>query len=282
MHKKSPKSFDYYYLKMDHHYLTIPYYKEKRRVRVLLPKGYRNNTDQHYPVLYMHDGENVFYSKEAYVGYSWKLIPTIKNNLHIPRMIVVAVDNAHENRLNEYGPWVSDLTNQDEFAYEGGDGEAYGEWFVNELKPFIDSTYRTMKEREGTLLAGSSMGGIITAYMGAKYPDVFGHLGVFSLASWFSEKDFLQFVENHKKHPGTKIYIQVGTNEGDAMDDRYKDLGVSQAYIDSNIRYYNALLKNGHPLENMWFRILAGEKHHEFYWAKHFAEFLEFAFEVKK
>ncbi|XJS09698.1 alpha/beta hydrolase [Aerococcaceae bacterium WGS1372] len=274
------KSADYYYLKIQTHHLTIPYYREKRRVRVMTPKDYDIDTDRHYPVLYMHDGQNVFYSKEAFVGHSWKVIPTVKNNLHLPRMIIVAVDNANEHRLDEYSPWVTELEKNEEHSDAGGDGFAYGEWFVNELKPFIDTNYRTLSDKSNTLLAGSSMGGIITAFMGAAYPDIFGVLGVFSLASWFSERQFLEFIDRHPLDPATRVYIQVGTDEGDATDRSFLDGKMNQAYIDASLRYYNTMLQNGHPLENTWLRILADERHHEVYWARHFGEFLNFAYNV--
>lgn len=274
------RTADYYYLKLETHYLSIPYYNEKRRVRVLLPKDYQKEEWATYPVLYMHDGQNVFYSKEAFVGHSWKVIPTIKNNKHIPKMIVVAIDNAGGNRLDEYGPWVTDQNKSEEFSDAGGDGMDYGEWFVNELKPYIDNQYRTLPGREHTMLAGSSMGGIITAYMGSRYPEVFGVIGVFSLASWFSEREFLRFIEGNPLHPDTKVYIQVGTAEGDDTDKHFIDGKMNQAYIDSTIRYYQSLLKSGHSIDNIWLRILADETHHELYWAKHFLEYLEFAFSV--
>lgn len=271
---------DYYYLKLETHYLDIPYYNQKRRIRVLLPKDYKKDVDDAYPVLYMHDGQNVFYSKEAFVGHSWKVIPTIKNNLDLPRMIIVAVDNASENRLNEYSPWPSDQTKTEEFQDVGGDGALHADWFVNELKPFIDNNYRTLPDRKNTLLAGSSMGGIMAAYMGSKYPEVFGVLGVFSLASWFNEKEFLSFINKHPLNPNTKVYIQVGTSEGDDTDANFIGGKMNQKYIDCNLRYYNDLLKMNHPIDNIWLRIMADEEHHEFYWARHFPEFLKFAFEI--
>ncbi|WP_457286528.1 alpha/beta hydrolase-fold protein, partial [Pseudomonas aeruginosa] len=89
---------------------------------------------------------------------------------------------------------MTDVGTTPETASSGGDGMAYGEWVVNTVKPFIDQTYRSKTDPANTLLAGSSMGGIITAYMGAAYPHIFGNLGVFSLASWFSERDFLRFL----------------------------------------------------------------------------------------
>ena len=111
-----------YYLEMEEHFVYVPYFNHDRRIRVLLPKDYRINEHERYPVLYMHDGQNVFYSKESYSGYSWKVIPTIKNNPQIPKMIVVGIDNARENRLNEYSPWQTDTGSTPETMYAGGLG----------------------------------------------------------------------------------------------------------------------------------------------------------------
>lgn len=274
-------NFNKYYLEMHTHFLEVPYYEEKRRIRVLLPKDYDKEEWASYPVLYMHDGQNVFYSKEAFSGHSWKLIPTIKNNKQLPKMIVVGIDNSGENRLNEYAPWLTDTSKNSFFANFGGDGMKYGEWLVNTVKPFIDEKYRTKKDKQNTILAGSSMGGIITAYIGSKYPNIFGVLGVFSLASWFSERDFIRFIKHHKLEEDTKVYIQVGTKEGDDTDAEFID-NMNQAYIDCSLNYYNTLIETGKSTENMWLRILANETHHEKYWADHFLEFLKFSFDNKK
>lgn len=272
---------NYFYLKMDTHYFDVPYYPgKKRRVRVLLPKDYDREDWVSYPVVYMHDGQNVFYSKESFSGHSWKVIPTIKNNKDLPKMIVVGIDNDGDRRLNEYSPWVTDADKNSDVAGIGGDGVDYGEWVVNVIKPFIDENYRTLSDKNNTILAGSSMGGIITAYMGAKYPDVFGVLGVFSLASWFSESDFLRFIEHHPLHEDTKVYIQVGTIEGDAIDQQFIDGHMNQEYIDVSIRYYDLLQQTGLPNKQSWLRIMANERHTEQAWANHFLEFLRFGFEL--
>ncbi|MFC3928706.1 alpha/beta hydrolase [Streptococcus caprae] len=264
-----------YYLQMDEHYLSVPYYQEERRIRVLLPKDYDKEDWASYPVLYMHDGQNIFYSKESFSGYSWKIIPTIKNNKQLPKVIVVGIDNAEGNRLNEYAPWMTDVGTTPETASVGGDGMDYGKWVVEVVKPFIDQTYRTKADRNHTLLAGSSMGGIITAYMGAAYPEIFGHLGVFSLASWFSERDFLRFTDHHPLHPDSQVFIQVGTKEGDEVDEKFAP-DMNQAYIDCSLHYYQSLLKTGHAMDKIQLLIKANEIHHEKYWADHFLEFLQF------
>lgn len=269
------RRFTNHYLKMEEHYLYVPYYDEERRIRVLLPKDYDKEDWACYPVLYMHDGQNVFYSKESFSGYSWKVIPTIKFHKELPKVIVVGIDNNAENRLNEYAPWITDVGTTPETINVGGDGMAYGEWVVNIVKPFIDNTYRTKTDPEHTLLAGSSMGGIITAYMGAAYPHIFGNLGVFSLASWFSERDFLRFCDHHPLLKNNKVYIQVGTIEGDATDELFTT-NMNQRYIDCSCHYYQSLIKTGTPLENISLKIMANEFHHEKFWAAHFLEFLQF------
>lgn len=265
-----------YYLRMEEHYLSVPYYQDDRRIRVLLPKDYDKEDWANYPVLYMHDGQNVFYSKESFSGHSWKVIPTLKHNRQLPKLIVVAIDNAGENRLHEYGPWLTDVGKTPETSSVGGDGMAYADWVVHVVKPFIDQTYRTKPEPQHTLLAGSSMGGIITAYMGAAYPQVFGRLGVFSLASWFSERDFLRFCDSHPLDKASKVFIQVGTKEGDEVDELFIS-NMNQTYIDCSLRYYQSLLRTGLPLDNIDLNIMANEIHHEKHWADHFLEFLQFS-----
>ncbi|POY45708.1 alpha/beta hydrolase [Avibacterium paragallinarum] len=265
-----------HYLEMQEHFLYVPYYHHHRRVRVLLPKDYHNEPWQHYPVLYMHDGQNVFYSKESYSGHSWKIIPTIKHYQQLPKLIIVGIDNAGEERLNEYAPWKTEVGHSPEVRNVGGRGAEYADWVVNEVKKFIDENYRTLPNVEHTLLAGSSMGGIITAYMGAAYPQVFGHFGVFSLASWFSEGAFMDFIHRHPLQPQSRVFIQVGTNEGDEMDSQFIS-NMNQTYIDCTLRYYQALLRTGQPLDHIRLRIMANEIHHEMHWADHFVEFLHFA-----
>ncbi len=271
---KYTNPLEYYSLEMQKHFLEVPYLHHHRRIRVLLPKDYRHEEHVRYPVLYMHDGQNVFYSKESYSGHSWKVIPTLKNSPHLPKIIVVGIDNAGTERLNEYGPWKTDTGSTPETRDAGGLGMEYGRWVVECVKPFIDHHYRTKPEREHTLLAGSSMGGIITAYMGAAYPQVFGHLGVFSLASWFSEPAFLNFVNHHRLHQHSKVFIQVGTKEGDEVDSHFIS-DMNQAYIDCSLNYYQSLLRTGTPLNQINLRIMANKTHHESHWAFHFAEFLQ-------
>ena len=160
----------YFYLKMREHKLVVPYTGKERRVRVLLPKNYEKDTDRSYPVVYFHDGQNVFYSKESYVGHSWKIIPAIKRNPDISRMIIVAIDNDGLGRMNEYAAWKFQESNIPGQQF-GGKGVEYAEFVMEVVKPFIDENYRTKSDRKHTAMIGSSLGGNITQFIGLEYQD---------------------------------------------------------------------------------------------------------------
>lgn len=269
-----PRRYQGPYLELKSHYLWVPYTQKERRVRILLPKNYEENQDQFYPVLYMLDGQNVYHSREAYAGHSWKVIPHLKNNPQIPDLMIVTIDNDGDHRLNEYTPWPMNPAEVEKTNQMGGLGQAHARWIVDEVKPFIDSHYRTIKDKQSTFLAGSSLGGLMAAYIGAQYPEVFGGLGVFSLASWVNDQAFLAHLVAHPLHPETKVYLQVGTQEGNEDDQVFTNRNVNQMYLDSSLWYYQTLLRTGHPLNQIWFRIQADETHSEVYWAQHFGEFL--------
>lgn len=265
----------YFYLDMKNHELEVPYLREKRRVRVLLPKDYHKDTDRYYPVVYMHDGQNVFYSKEAFTGYSWKVIPTIKRNPDLPRMIVVGIDN-HTSRMNEYAPWrFSNVLNPAE-KNMGGRGLDYSEFVMGTVKPFIDQSYRTKPDKKHTAMVGSSLGGNITQFMGIVYKDQIGGLGVFSSANWLNHKEFDRFIRRQKLDPEQRVYIQVGTEEGDMTDESLVKGNIKQFYLDESLLYFRQLLEGGVPLEQIMINVVVGAVHHEHVWAAYLPECLRF------
>lgn len=265
----------YFYLEMKTHELKVPYTGKLRRVRVLLPKNYETDTDRRYPVVYFHDGQNVFYSKEAYVGHSWKVIPAIKRNPDISRMIVVAIDNDGLQRMNEYSAWKYIESNIPGMQF-GGKGVEYGEFVMDVVKPFIDQEYRTLSDREHTAMIGSSLGGNITQFLGLEYQDQIGCLGVFSSANWLHQESFDRYIERKKLYADQRIYIYVGTEEADDTDKTLMAGNIKQAYIDSSLRYYHDVIQQGVALENIAIRIQSGAIHHEEAWAGHLPECLRF------
>lgn len=265
----------YFYLDMKTHELKVPYTGKLRRVRVLLPKNYETDTDRRYPVVYFHDGQNVLYSKEACAGHSWKVIPAIKRNPDISRMIVVAIDNDGFQRMNEYSAWKYKESNIPGMQF-GGKGVEYGEFVMEVVKPFIDQEYRTLSDREHTAMIGSSLGGNITQFLGIEYQDQIGCLGVFSSANWLHQEAFDHYIKRKKLYSDQRIYIYVGTEEADDTDKTLMAGNIKQAYIDSSLRYYHDIIQQGVALENISIRIQSGAVHHELAWAENLPDCLRF------
>ncbi|MGF6950123.1 putative alpha/beta superfamily hydrolase [Neobacillus sp. B4I6] len=266
----------YFYLKLETHQLHMSYKNEKRRVRVLLPKSYDKDEAKNYPVVYMHDGQNVFYSSEAYSGYSWKVIPAIKQNPDFPKMIVVGIDNAEQDRINEYTPWKITESPLPEDIEIGGRGAEFAEFVMTVVKPFIDKHYRTKSDKYHTAMIGSSLGGNISAFMGIEYKDQIGGLGIFSLANWITSKAFDSYIARIELDPEQRVYIQVGTQEGDDADRQLMYGNMKQAYIDCSLKYYKQLIKGSVPIDSIRLNIFADEEHNEKSWAKHLPECLRF------
>lgn len=265
----------YFYLDMKSHELTVPYTGQKRRVRVLLPKGYAENTEKSYPVVYFHDGQNVLYSKESYSGHSWKVIPTIKRNPDIAQMIIVAIDNDGFSRMNEYSAWKYKESNIPGMQF-GGKGIEYAAFVMDVVKPFIDSEYRTKADKDHTAMIGSSLGGNITQFMGLAYQDQIGCLGVFSSANWLHQEAFDRYLERHPFSGQQRIYIYVGTEEADDTDKTLMAGNIKQAYIQSSLSYYRDLIGKGIELDNLALEVIAGAIHNEEAWAAYLPDCLRF------
>lgn len=265
----------YFYLDMKTHELEVPFTGRNRRVRVLLPKGYAEDTERTYPVVYFHDGQNVLYSKEAFSGHSWKVIPMIKRNPDISKMIVVAIDNDGMERMHEYAAWKYSETSIPGVQF-GGKGTLYAEFVMDVVKPFIDKEYRTKSDKAHTAMIGSSLGGNITQFMGLAYQDQIGCLGVFSSANWLHQDAFDRFIERKKLDPSQRVYIYVGTEEADDTDKTLMAGNIKQAYINSSLTYFRQLISGGIHLHNLELEVISGAVHNEEAWALYLPDCLRF------
>lgn len=168
----------------------------ERRIWIYLPPSYDQST-QHYPVIYMHDGQNLFDLLTSYSG-EWQVDKNIDRLCHEHKTegaIIIGIDNGGDTRFDEYIP-----------SYQG---DHYVDFIVTTLKPFIDQSFRTLPERETTGTAGSSLGGLISLYLGFKRPDVFSKIGAFSPSMDFAKDSFTGWSKTHDM----KIYLDVGTQE---------------------------------------------------------------------
>ncbi len=184
-----------------------------RRVWVYLPLEYRTEPDRRFPVLYMQDGQNVFDGATADVaGREWRVDETLERlsaERRIAPLIVVAVDSGDAGeRRTDFTP------TRDESAPTGGGADAYGRMLLEELKPWIDHSYRTQPGREATGIAGSALGGLFSLYWGLKHAETFSQIASLSTAVWWDERFIVRFVDGLPSKPETVVWVDVGTAEG--------------------------------------------------------------------
>src|SRR5439155_6981065 len=161
----------------------------RRDILVYLPPGYRRFTGKRYPVLYLHDGQNVFDAATSFGGVEWGVDETAQRLIReklIEPLIIVAIANTGENRIHEYAPTPARIPPPKRKRSKGL-LRKYGRFLVEELKPFIDKIYRTRPEPEFTGMAGSSLGGLATMALGPWFPTVFTRLAVMSPSIWLDE-----------------------------------------------------------------------------------------------
>jgi predicted alpha/beta superfamily hydrolase len=188
----------------------IPQLNRYRRVWIYLPQNYYISS-QNYPVVYAHDGQNLFDEVYTAFGTEWGLDENLKNleDTFGLNIIAVGIDNGGAERINEYSPY---LNNQ----YGGGSGENYINFISNTLKPYIDANFRTISNRENTAIIGSSMGGLISFYAALEKENIFSKSGIFSPSFWFSDSIF-SYTQNHSFNNFSKYYFVCGTNESSGM-----------------------------------------------------------------
>lgn len=189
----------------------IPQLNRTRRIWIYLPPDYQTSTKR-YPVLYMHDGQNLFDNATAFAG-EWQVDETL-NRLHSEGdygAIVVGIDNGGADRINEMTPW-------ENTQYGGGEGDKYLQFIVETLKPYIDANFRTLAKAEHTALIGSSLGGLISTYGGVKYPNVFSKIGSFSPAYWIVSSELNSWLSAAPVNlSATRLYTVAGSNESASM-----------------------------------------------------------------
>lgn len=236
----------------------IPQLDRKRKIRIYLPPNYDTSLKS-YPVLYMHDGQNLFDNATSYAG-EWEIDETL-NKLYKEigfELIVIGIDNGGEKRMDEYSPWKNK-------KYGGGEGDAYLDFIVQTLKPYVDNNYRTKSNKENSAIMGSSMGGLISHYAGLKYPDIFTKIGVFSPSFWFS-KDTFYYTKKHAQLNNTKMFFLVGEQEGENI---VMDMG----------KMIKLMKNNGFPYKNISQKVIPNGQHNEALWRNNFEEAVLWLFE---
>jgi predicted alpha/beta superfamily hydrolase len=247
-----------------YHNFVSQYVPYRRGLVVYLPPDYESE-ERHYPVLYLHDGQNLFDPETAYVrGMDWKADETADSLIRageIEPLIIVGIFNTGEHRIEEYTP-----TRDRKLG--GGHAELYGHMLVEELKPFIDERYRTLPDAHNTGLGGSSLGGLATLYLGFTHPEVFGKLAVLSPSVWWDNKAILKIIRATQPKPRLKIWLSMGTEES------------KSGLRDANSLRDTLVARGWNEGEDLHYEVISGGKHDEAAWAEKVDPVLRYLFPV--
>jgi predicted alpha/beta superfamily hydrolase len=235
----------------------------RRDITIYVPPSYPDRTEARYPVLYMQDGQNLFEPERAFIpGHHWRLREAADDVIagrSARAMIIVGIDNSGAERIDEYTP------TRDESKQGGGKADDYGRMIVEELKPLIDARYRTQPDRDNTAIGGSSLGGLVSLYLGLKRSDVFGIVASMSPSVWWDSRMILNMLDRFDATNRPRVWLDIGGREGsEALADArtLRERMRAMGWNEGNLRYFEDRRAD----------------HSEGAWAKRVRSVLEFLF----
>ena len=242
------------------HSRFLPY---DRDITVYLPPEYATQPERRFPVLYLHDGQNLFDPATSFVpGRTWRVAETTDTVIarqQVEPLIIVGIANTGEHRLEEYTP-VRD------WKMGGGEADKYGKLITEELMPSIRSNYRTLDGPEHTGLGGSSLGGLVTLYLGLKFSSIFGRLAVLSPSVWWNNKNIIGYVSETKVDRRPRIWLDIGDAEG------------RRTVADAELLARRLQINGWKTDIDLHYERVAGGTHDEAAWAQRVGPMLRFLF----
>ncbi len=236
-----------------------------RDIIIYLPPGYEQHPKERYPVLYMQDGQNLFDGATSFIpGQEWRADETAEALIEAGRirpLIIVGIYNGGDSRIDDY----TQIADADIKA--GGKADLYGRLIVEELKPFIDSHYRTIPGDTG--LGGSSLGGLVSLYLGLKYPEIFNRLAVMSPSVWWGGRQILRDVAALPTRTPARIWLDTGTDESKNPAKVVDDARALRDALEA---------KGWMPGSDLAYFEAEGEQHNEAAWSRRFGGVLEFLY----
>lgn len=231
--------------------ILVAYRNEKKTIHIYVPPAYDKDSTTRYPVMYFLDGESSFNDLEN-MGPEWQIDEVINaaSEKGQPTAIVIGI-NQHEDRDAEYTPWVNEDNPE-------AHGEKFTEWVVNDLKPWIDTQYRTQTEATATTIGGISRSGMMAYYMMMAQPEVFGNAVIQSPAMWVDHERLLAMTLPEAQLANKKIFVSVGQYEGNIIIPHAKDI-------------YEKFKAQGLGEEALKFELIPNEGHWHVTWRKSFA-----------
>jgi len=239
---------------------------DDRDITVYVPPQYEQQPERHFPVLYLHDGQNLFDPSTSFIrGRIWRVAEMADEAIEadeVEPLIIVGIANTGDHRLAEY-------TYVPDWKMGGGEADKYGRLITEELIPFINANYRTMQGLRHTGMGGSSLGGLATLYLGLKYADRFSRLAVLSPSVWWNHKSIIGYVnEAHlSNHP--RIWLDVGKGEG------------RRTLSDTDLLERRLKANGWRPETDLHYERVEGGTHDEASWAERVGPMLRFLFPAR-
>ena len=236
--------------------------RNQRDLIVYTPPGYAEQTARRFPVLYLHDGQNLFDGTTSFIpGQDWHVGQTADaciNSRAVEPLIIVGMYNT-KARVREYTPTPVPKLG-------GGRADRYARFLVEEVKPFVEREYRVLPGVRHTGIGGSSLGGLVSLYLGLKHPSIFGKIAALSPSVWWNQLFIHRFVGATSVARRPRIWLDVGTREGARMVE----------YVE---RFRDVLLQKGWRLEqDLHYERVEGAEHNEAAWAQRVGPFLQFLY----
>lgn len=240
-----------------------------RTLAVWVPPGYDRDPDRRFPVLYLHDGQNLFDPETAFAGNPWWANEAAERETRAGRvrpLILVGVANTPD-RLREYGPRRPGGKKGDDRSRE------YGRFLVDEVKPFVEANYQTLPGPDHTGVGGSSMGGLISLHLAKWYPGVFGRCAAMSPSLWWDREYFLKTLTVAPRWlDWCRVWLDVGTREGAS------EAGMRATTRRAKWLAHLFLRRGMRAGEQFHFEVIDGGEHNEAAWGSRFDRVLRFLF----
>jgi predicted alpha/beta superfamily hydrolase len=237
--------------------------RNQRDLIVYLPPRYHDQPQRRFPVLYLHDGQNLFDAATSFVpGMDWHVGHTADDFIltgAVQPLIVVGIYNAGKARINEYTPTKAPRLG-------GGRADRYAKFLMQEVMPFVQREYRALSDPRVTGIGGSSLGGLLSLYLGLKHPQTFGRIAALSPSVWWNQCVIYRFAADARVEPRPRIWLDIGTQEGPRI-------------VQDIEQFRDMLLKKGWQLgKDLSYQRIEGAEHNEAAWAERVGPFLQFLY----
>jgi predicted alpha/beta superfamily hydrolase len=248
-----------------HEQFRSRFLRNQRDLIVYTPPGYEEQQWRRFPVLYLHDGQNLFDGATSFIpGQDWHVGQTADQCIQagkVEPLIVVGMYNT-KARIREYTP-----THVPKLG--GGRADRYAKFLLEEVKPFIEREYRALTGSQYNVIGGSSLGGLVSLYLGLKHSRMFGKIAALSPSVWWNQFVIHRFAQAATVEPRPRIWLDIGTREG-------------QRIVQDVEKFRDVLLEKGWKLgQDLHYERIEGAEHNEAAWAQRVGPFLQFLYPAR-